>query len=292
MSAIDHSIAISSSRRARARANRWGWLVLPAGIFLLLAFGWPLLKLIEDSFGEPSAATNYGLFTGSSAIYRNALLTTFEISAMVTIVCLLIGYPYAYAMHTAGKRKAALLGFLVLLPFWSSVLVRTYAWTVWLNTNGIVNDALGHIGIGPLALLHNNTGTVIGMSHVMLPFMVLSLYSGMRRIDPELLPAAQSLGASPLTAFRKVFIPLSKPGIYAGCLIVFVISLGFYITPTILGSTEHGMISQQIVNLVERQLNFGAAAALGLVLLAATLVVVILGTRFVKLGDVVGFEDE
>jgi len=191
-------------------------------------------------------------------------------------------------------RTAALLGFLVLLPFWLSLLVRTYAWTVWLQDTGVINTVLQELGITnhPLGLIRNTLGVTIGMTHILLPFMVLPLYAVMRRIDPELTPAASSLGAPPFAAFRKVFLPLSLPGILAGSLLVFVLSLGFYITPALLGSPQNAMISELIVNQVSEQLQFGIGAAIAMVLLGLTLVVLFLGTRFVRLQDVMGGLEE
>lgn len=274
-----------------ARIRGWGWLALPGVLFLLLFFGWPLVDMAVRSFTEPSPS-NYEIFT-ASPVYRDAYVTTFRVALVTTFACLLLGYPYAYLMHVSGRRVALLLGFFVLLPFWSSILVRTYAWTVWLQDTGIVNTVLTDLGVidEPLALMRNTLGTTIGMTHVLLPFMVLSLYAGMRRIDPVLTRAAKSMGATPWTAFRRVFLPLSASGIYAGCLIVFVISLGFYLTPAILGDPSDALVGQMIVDQVSGQLEFGVGSALGLVLLALTLLAVWLGTRVIDLGTVVGYEE-
>lgn len=278
-------------RAAAATPGGWGWLALPGVLFLLLFFGWPLADMAVRSFTEPSPS-NYEIFTASH-VYRNAYVTTFRVALTTVFVCLALGYPYAYLMHVSGRRVAVLLGFFVLLPFWSSILVRTYAWTVWLQDTGIVNRALTDAGViqEPLELMRNTLGTTIGMTHVLLPFMVLSLFAGMRRIDPDLTRAAKSMGATPWTAFHRVFLPLSAPGVYAGCLIVFVISLGFYLTPAILGDPAHALVGQIIVEQVNGQLEFGVGSALGLVLLALTLLAVWLGTRVVDLGTVVGYED-
>lgn len=272
-------------------ARSWGLLAVPGGLFLLLFFGWPIIDIAVLSFTEPSPA-NYAVFT-ESPIYRDAYVTTFLVSVITTGICLLLGYPYAYAMHVSGRRTALVLGFFVLLPFWSSMLVRTFAWSVWLQDSGIVNSVLIGLGIidEPLALIRNTLGTTIGMTHVLLPFMVLSLYAGMRRIDPDLTRAAMSLGASPMTAFRRIFLPLSKAGIYAGSLIVFVISLGFYLTPAVLGDPGKPLVGQLIVEQVNGQLEFGVGSALGVVLLVVTLIIIGFGTRLVDLRTVMGYEE-
>jgi putative spermidine/putrescine transport system permease protein len=277
---------------ARPRwARGWALLVIPGVAFLGLFFGWPLVDMAVRSLTDPGTS-NYRLFTDTS-VYRDALVTTFRVAGVTTLVCLLLGYPYAYVMNRVSSRAAFVLGALVLVPFWSSLLVRAYAWTVWLQDTGLINTLLQHLGIthSPVALMRNSIGTTIGMTHIMLPYMVLSLYAGMRRIDPELTTAAESLGARPFTAFRRIFLPLSKPGIYTGCLLVFVISLGFYITPELLGDPSHALIGQLIVDQVSSQQAFGAASALGMVLLLLTLIVIAMSTRVVNLGHVVGYDE-
>jgi putative spermidine/putrescine transport system permease protein len=259
---------------------------------LLVFFGWPLVDIAVRSLTEPSPS-NYRIFS-DSPIYRNAYVTTFRIAAATTFWSLVLGYPYAYAMHMSRRRVTAVLAILVLLPFWQSVLVRTYAWTVWLQDTGLINDFLRRLGVihQPLALVRNDIGTTIGMVQVTMPFMILTIYAGMRRIDPDLVPAAASLGARPFTAFRKVFFPLSLPGVYAGALIVFVISLGYYITPALLGSPSRQMVGQVIVDQINRQLAFGVGSALGLVLLLLTLAMLAVGSRFVKVTSVFGYDRE
>ena len=182
----------------------------------------------------------------------------------------------------------------VLLPFWSSLLVRTYAWTVLLQTTGVINSFLRGIGLidEPIQLMRNTLGVQIGMSYILLPFMVLPIYAVMRRIDPDLTPAAAGLGAGPITAFRRVFLPLSLPGVFAGVLLVFVLALGFYITPALLGSPSNTMLSELIVLQIQRELKFGVGAALGMVLLALTLVLLAVASRFVRIGDAVGYGSE
>ena len=220
--------------------------------------------------------------------YARVFLTTFKVSLLTTLVCILIGYPLAYFLAQLPQRMAAIFMLTVLLPFWTSLLVRTYAWLVLLQKKGILNDFAIQIGLWetPVKLVHNMTGTLIGMAHIMLPFLVLPLYGAMRRIDPDLMHAAANLGAKPVQAFWKVFFPMSLPGMVAGSLIVFVLCLGFYVTPAVLGGGRVVMVATQITAILENQFNWGAASALGVVLLIATLVILYLAGRLLKLDNV------
>lgn len=268
--------------------NGWTVLLLPGVVFLAAFFGFPLLEIALRSVNDPGPE-NYAVFL-ESPLYARVLGTTLRTAFIVTVVCLVLGYPYAYVMHQAGPRLAAVLAVAVLLPFWSSLLVRTYAWTVLLQDSGVINDILRQLGIvdEPLALMRNALGVTIGMTQILLPFMVLPIYAVMRRIDPDLTPAAASLGAPPFAAFRRVFLPLSIPGVLAGSMLVFVLALGFYITPALLGSPRDSMLSELIVNKVSQQLDFGVGSALAMVLLVVTLVLLWAASRFVRLRDAFG----
>jgi ABC-type spermidine/putrescine transport system permease subunit I len=193
-------------------------------------------------------------------------------------------------MTIVPGRLGGLLLIAVLLPFWSSLLVRTFAWQVLLRDTGIINRFLLDLGViaEPIPLIRTTGGVIIGMSHILLPFMVLPLYSVMRRIDPELGHAAANLGASPVRAFLRVFVPLTLPGVVAGCLLVFVLALGFYITPALLGGLRDQMISQLIVQQVQQALDWGFATAMSMLLLAATLAVLFFASRAIRLRDVYG----
>ena len=208
------------------------------------------------------------------AVFRNVLGRTFWISGVVTLACLLMGYPLAYLAASLPARHANLLLLFVLLPFWTSLLVRTAAWVVVLQREGIVNSALLSIGLieQPMRMIFNRFGVYVAMTHILLPFMVLPLYSVMKSVPPVYVRAASSLGASPWTAFRRVYLPQTLPGISAGCLLVFVQALGYYITPLLVGGAEDQMISQLIAFYTSRTVNWGMAAALSTILLAATLV--------------------
>ena len=214
-------------------------------------------------------------------MYVDVLLRTTRISVVVTLVCLLAAYPVAYVMTRVGPAWFRVLMVFVLLPLWTSILVRTYAWMVLLGRNGVVNKSLIAVGAidEPLALLHNELGVVIGMVHVLMPYMVLPIYAAMRRVDPDLLQAAEGLGAGTLRIFRRVFLPLSAQGIYAGCILVFVLSVGFFITPALLGGGRVIMIAVLIEQQVRDVLNWSFASALASVLLVVTIAIYGLAQR-------------
>jgi len=218
------------------------------------------------------------------AAFGRILLRTFSISAVVTVWCLLLGFPLAYWLSTLSARKANMLMILVLVPFWTSILVRVAAWIVLLQSNGLVNRSLMGLGLidEPLALLFNRLGVIIAMVHILLPFMVLPLYSVMKSIPGTYLRAAVSLGSSPLAAFFRVYVPQTYPGIGAGGLLVFILSIGYYVTPALLGGADDQMLSYYIAQYTNVNVNWGMACALGGVLLAATLVLYALYRRVVK----------
>ncbi|WP_083545542.1 ABC transporter permease [Sulfitobacter alexandrii] len=208
-------------------------------------------------------------------IYGTLFLRTLFMSLMITGSCILLGYPVAWLLANLPARTANLLMILVLLPFWTSLLVRTSAWKVMLQQQGVINDTLVWLGIvsdaGRLALINNQTGTIIAMTHILLPFMILPLYSVMATIPPAYLRAAKSLGATNWTAFWRVYFPQSVPGIGAGSILVFILSIGYYITPEIVGGTTGTFISNRIAYHISSSLNWGLAAALGAILLAVVL---------------------
>lgn len=207
------------------------------------------------------------------AVYLDVLLRTFWMSLVVTVVCLALGYPLAYWLSTLSARRANLFMILVLIPFWTSVLVRIAAWIVLLQTEGVVNRALTGAGIieAPLPLLFNRLGVYVAMTHILLPFMVLPLYSVMKGIPKTYLRAAISLGSHPFAAFWRVVAPQTVPGVAAGSLLVFILALGYYITPALLGGPSEQMVSYYVAYYTNVTINWGMAAALSVVLLAATL---------------------
>ncbi len=219
-------------------------------------------------------------------IYISNLQRTLWIALVVTLVCILLGYPVAYMIATAPPRLAKYLILLVLLPFWTSLLVRTAAWVIVLQKSGVVNDTL--IGLGlieePLALIFNRTGVYISMVHILLPFMILPLYSVMKGIPGDHVRAAASLGATPRSAFLSVYLPQTVPGLAAGCLLVFVISLGFYITPMLIGGGSDQMLAYLIAEFATNTANWGLAGALAMLLLACIAVLYPLYQRFAGAG--------
>jgi putative spermidine/putrescine transport system permease protein len=221
------------------------------------------------------------------AIFIDVFARTFWISLVVTVICLALAYPVAYVLATAPERVANLLMILVLLPFWTAVLVRTTAWMVLLQREGIINGVLRRAGLidEPLALIHNRVGVYVAMSYVLLPFMILPLYGVMKGISPVAIRAALSLGAPPLVAFRRVYLPQTLPGVSAGCLLVFILAIGYYVTPALVGGADDQMISYFIAFYTNQTLNWGMAAALGLILLAATL---LLYGVYARLGGATG----
>ena len=206
--------------------------------------------------------------------YGGILLRTFHISLVATLICLLLGYPLAWWLASLPTRAANVLMILVLVPFWTSILVRVAAWIVLLQSEGLVNRGLMGVGLidHPLALLFNRTGVIIAMVHILLPFMVLPLYSVMKSVPPTYLRAAVSLGSSPLAAFFRVYVPQTYPGIGAGALLVFILAIGYYVTPALLGGADDQMLSYYIARYTNVEINWGMACALGALLLTATLV--------------------
>jgi ABC-type spermidine/putrescine transport system permease subunit I len=256
-------------------------LSLPALLLVAVCLIIPVGSLLALSFigaqGNLSLE-NYQRLIDNKA-YLAIFLTTFEISAVITLICVLLGYPLAYFITLLPPRAVGFAMLAIILPFWTSLLVRTYAWMVLLQKQGLVNSALLKLGVidEPIALLHNYAGTVIGMSHIMLPFLVLPLYGAMKAIDRDLIRAAANLGAGPIVRFWTVSFPLSLPGLGAGALIVFVLSLGFYVTPALLGGGKVTMVAMRIQKSVALYPNWGAASALAVVLLVVTALVLLLG---------------
>jgi len=253
---------------------------------IMIPLGWLFYLSLLGKGGDFSLVNYERMIEYKS--YARVYMITFQVSILTTILCILIGYPLAYFLAHIPRRLAGILMLTVLLPFWTSLLVRTYAWLVLLQKKGLLNDFAIHIGLWetPVKLVHNMTGTLIGMAHIMLPFLILPLYGAMRRIEPEMMHAAANLGAKPFQAFWKIFFPMSLPGMIAGSLIVFVLCLGFYVTPAVLGGGRVVMVATQITAILENQFNWGAASALGVVLLIATLIILYLSGRFLKLDNV------
>jgi putative spermidine/putrescine transport system permease protein len=262
--------------RSRGRAAARGVLLLavPALVVLAVFFVVPALRLLWLSVTSPEPG--FGNYTAlvTDDVVVTVVLRTLGMAAIVTLVCLLVAYPYAYLMTIVSRRWRAVLLGVVLIPFWTSLMARTFAWVVLLQDNGIVNRLLDVVGLGPVRLLGTTAGVTLAMAQVMLPFVVLPVYTTMRGIDRRLVDAALSLGARPVTAFLQVYLPLSFPGVAAGATLVMVLSLGFYVTPSLVGSPQQSMLAQFISVQVNQLVNFGAAGALAVALLVVTLVLV------------------
>lgn len=247
-------------------------LAIPGLLLLAALFAYPLLDLMRLSF-EHGDLTHYRqVFLGE--IYIGVFVNTLTIALMATAICALLGYPVAHFLATAS-RWWGLLGLLcVVLPFWTSLLVRTYAWMILLGNNGIINKLLLASGLveRPMPLMHNSFGVVVGMVHVLLPYFIFPVYAVMLRVDRTLLSAAEGLGASRWQALRRIYLPLTLPGVVAGCTLVFILALGFFITPALLGGGKVMMIALLIEQQVAQMLNWGLASALCMVLVATILI--------------------
>jgi ABC-type spermidine/putrescine transport system permease subunit I len=272
------------------REQRFGWLLLPfLGLFALL-FVLPLVQLAVVSVTDPAPGPGNYTRALTTPVYWKVFATTFNVAAGVTLVALALGYPTAYVLATMRGRWVAVLWALVLIPFWTSLLVRTYAWMVILGRRGIVNQVVTGLGLadGPLDLLFNRFSVTVGMVYILLPFMILCLYAGMRGIDTSLLLAAENLGATPARAFLAIFVPLSLPGVVSGGLIVFISALGYYITPALLGGRTDVMVALLIDEHISQLFNWGMGAALAFLLLFVTLGVFLVANRAVGFDRILG----
>ena len=275
MNADEIALPASATAAANRDETRGGvLLLLPALLVLAAFFVYPLFGILLRSVYKNGYTLESYRQIARTSVYLTVIGLTFRTAAIVTMMTLVLGYPLAYVLATVRPRLARVLIVIVILPFLTSIIVRTYAWMVLLGTNGVVNQYLQALGVTrtPLRLLYNEAGVIVGMTYVLLPFMILTLASVMRGIDPALVRAAHSLGASRWQAFRRVFLPLSAPGIAGGTLLVFILSLGFFITPALMGGPSDVMIAMLIEREVEFTLNWSLASALAVILLALTLV--------------------
>ena len=260
--------------------------LLVVGALLLL----PLLWLLALSFYDNGLSLVHYTRLFEDPSYAKSFLLTFQIAGAVTLTAVLLGYPLCYWMLGLSPTWQRVAFICVLIPFWTSLLVRTSAWLVLLQRRGLVNTTLQDLGVlsEPLALMYNATGTTIGMAHILLPFLVLPLFASMQGIDRDLLRAAAALGGSPRFVFWRVFFPLSLPGLTAGALLVFVLSIGYYVTPQLLGGGSTVMIGQLIQRNIELFSSWGAASAVSMVLLAMVMGVFLVMSRFLSLDRVFG----
>ena len=265
-------------------------LALPFLLILLLAFVLPLLTLLRESAFVPAPTLAHYARVFEQPAYLRILLRTLAIAAEVTVATLLLGYPLAWLMSRRQGWRLALLLACVLLPLWTSVLVRTYAWLVLLQRDGVLNQMLQglHLIGQPLTLLYTGGAVVLAMTHVLLPFMVLPLYSSLRAIPDDYTRAALVLGAGEFAAFREVVLPLSAPGAASGCLMVFLLSLGFFVTPALIGGPQQKMMATLVQQQVTELLNWPFAGAIVGVLLVICLVLVAMFNRLIRLDRFVG----
>ena len=276
------------ARRAPARrplgerATAW-LLIAPAGLFLVLMFVVPIGYVLVLSVTDPAVSLEHYRRIFTVPLYTDVMLNTFRTSLIVTLACLSLGYPLAYVMARRDDAVATALLIIVGMSFWTGFLVRTYAWLVILGNRGPVVALSQALGFGKPQLLFTSFSSTLGMTHILMPYMVLALYGVMRKIDASHMRAAASLGARPFAAFRTVFLPLSLPGVVNGSVLVFTICLGFYVTPIILGTPKDMMISQLISQQIEELLAWGFASAIAVVLLVVTGVMLAIYNRFAGL---------
>jgi putative spermidine/putrescine transport system permease protein len=265
----------SSLSRLMEKTNVWPWLLLaPLGIYMLVFFVVPLVDVAIMSVTDPRVSlVNYQrVLTG--ALYQRVFLNTFLTAAFVTVCCLAVGYPLAYLMAHSKPRTAMLILLLVTMSFWTSFLVRTYSWMVLLGNNGPLIALLQMIGIDDKPqLLFTRFSSTLAMVHILAPYMIMNIFSVMKKIDPALIRSAESLGARGWSLFRHVYLPLTAPGIANGCVLVFVICLGFYVTPVLLGSPREQMVAGLIGHQIDEFLAFGMGSAMAMVLLFITFVI-------------------
>jgi putative spermidine/putrescine transport system permease protein len=298
LESTDTVAGVTPAVRPAQRASR-DWFTVGSLIVTMLVlagfFLWPLLDILLRSLnargrvswtGRDFSLTNYAQLVNDPAL-RHVMSNTLVVSAIATLVTLLLAFPTAYLMSRLKRKTAAALYLLILLPFWVSILVRLFAFTQILATNGPVNQAAGQLGLGPFELLFNTPATVIGMVNYLLPYMVLILYAGMAAVDPSLTLAAKTAGASGWQAFRRVFLPLIWPSIVGGTLLVLVIGLGFFLTPAILGGTGNITVSTYIATQVGNY-QWGTASAVGIVLLVASVALFLVAIRVSGVGRLIG----
>ncbi|CAA9354407.1 MAG: Spermidine Putrescine ABC transporter permease component PotB [uncultured Nocardioidaceae bacterium] len=288
MTSAPTAAATTTARPARGRRGLDGWALaaVPGVLFLLGLFAYPIVRVLLRSV--EGGTGNYVRLAESTG-FGKILVQTFWIAALVTVVCLLLAYPYALVMSRVGGLWQTVLIILVLVPVWTAFLVRSIGMQVLLMDTGVINRTLMSLGAisEPLPLIRNTFAVTFGMTQILLPFMILPIYSVMRRVRPELVPAALSLGAPPWRAFLQVYVPQTLSGVVSGVLLVFVLSLGFFVVPAILGGTGGTMIARSIVELANRN-DLGMASTLAVALLATTTIVLAVGSRFVRLNDVIG----
>lgn len=269
------------------------YLILPLLVLLIFFMVVPVFRIFALSFFDPDFTIKHYMKFFQAGIYLQILLRTLVISLMVSVCCLIAGYPVSYLMADVSPKTAKILIILVILPLWTGILVRTYAWMVLLGRQGLVNKLLIYLDLvaEPIKLLYTTKAVVLAMVQILLPLMILPLYATMKGIDRNLLKASKILGAGPLRTFWRIFLPLSTPGILAGFTLVFIISIAFFITPALVGGRKDIMIAMLIESQITTLLNWGFAAALSLILMTMTLIIIGLFHKFIGINRFVGSGD-
>ncbi|MEM5313064.1 ABC transporter permease [Paraburkholderia sp. JHI869] len=281
LSTVAHPAAAATRKRRDWRSMR---LLTPAMLLLVIFFLLPVLSLLLRSVLEPTPGLhNYQQLLGSTT-YLRVFGNTFLVATVVTLVTLLVGFPVAWLLAIAPRKVSGVFFAILLLSMWTNLLARTFAWMVLLQETGPINRMLMAIGVihEPLSLVNNLTGVTIGMTYIMLPFLVMPLHATLRSIDPSTLRAAAVCGASRWQAFWRILVPLAMPGVASGALMVFVMALGYFVTPALLGGPSYMMLAELIAQLVQELLNWGLAGAAAFVLLAVTLSLYALQLRFTR----------
>lgn len=262
----------------------------PALLMILSLLAAPVLSVVWDALqGSSGEQSNFSRFLNTD-LYYTIIIRTFAISAGTALFCIILGYPVAFFLSSSRGFARSVVFLCIITPFWTNLLVRSYGWIIVLSPDGVLNKLLmeAHIISEPLNLSNNIVGVLVGMTQIMLPYVILPLYAVMTRLDPSLMKAARSLGAKPYTAFFKVYLPLTLPGLMAGALLVFTMSLGFFVVPAILGGTSGVMLAQLIDFNINVSMNWGMAATLSTVLLAITFAFFWIGARWFGLGSIWG----
>ncbi len=283
-------MAAAAPSRFLGASLPWWLLIAPALVLMLAFYAFPLGEVLWISFTEPEPGlSNYERLITSEAVQR-VWITTLRICIITTVITLLAGYVVAYALSSAPPRMQRWMFLFILLPLWISVLVRAFAWVTLLRRQGLINEALMGAGVidEPLRLIWNEFGIAVGMVHYMIPYAVLPLYASMRDIDPRLVPAARGLGASRFEAFRHVFLPLTRPGIIAATVLVFIFSLGFYVTPAILGGGRTLMIAEYIKLQILDLIRWGLGTMMASTLLFAIVLLLWALSRIIDIRRVFG----
>ena len=266
-------------------------LVMPLFALLIAGFLYPVGKLLLGSFFDPGFTLEHYVRIFAEPLYLKTLLRTLQVGFIVTVASFLLGYPVAYFMAQAKGRRALVISAFVMVPLWTSILVRSYAWIVILQRNGILNSLLTQTGLieHPLRLIYTEFAVMLAMTHVLMPFMILPIFSSLRAIPQELPRAALNLGASRWTVFFRVILPLSLPGVFAGALMTFILALGFYVTPALVGGPSTLMMATLIGQQTTQLLNWPFAGALSAMLLVTTLVLSVAFRKLLSFNR--GFQD-